>query len=471
MTERGRSADFLERRKALDAARSFIVQAPAGSGKTELLIQRYLGLLARVEAPEEIAAMTFTRKAAAEMRERVLKALAAARAGPRPEAPHEGLTWDLARAATQRDEEKRWQIEANPARLRIQTIDALCAALTRQMPVLSRFGSPPAIVEDAGELYREAARATLRLLETDSRFAEDVERLLWHLDNNAGVAEALLATMLKHRDQWIRHLPRPDQELPREVLEAGLAHLRQDALARMRSLAPVEFSRELIGIAGFAAGNLAADGKDSPICACAGLRDLPGGSEADLPAWLGIAALVLTKDGEWRKAFKADVGFPAPSAEKDKARKEALKDAKDRAAALQARLAAHEAFREALSDLRALPPATYSDAQWEALGAIAQLLPVAVAQLKVAFGERGQADFTEVSQAAVHALGAEGEPTDLALALDYRIRHLLVDEFQDTSLSQFKLLERLTAGWEEGDGRTVFVGGDPMQSIYRFREA
>ena len=51
------------------------------------------------------------------------------------------------------------------------------------------------------------------------------------------------------------------------------------------------------------------------------------------------------------------------------------------------------------------------------------------------------------------------------------LRHILVDEFQDTSLAQFDLVEVLTAGWEEGDGRTLFVVGDPMQSIYQFREA
>src|SRR5262249_42141041 len=72
---------------------------------------------------------------------------------------------------------------------------------------------------------------------------------------------------------------------------------------------------------------------------------------------------------------------------------------------------------------------------------------------------------------ALLALGNEGEPTDLMLALDYRIRHVLVDEFQDTSHSQFELLKRLTSGWEPGDGRTLFLVGDPMQSIYRFREA
>ena len=59
----------------------------------------------------------------------------------------------------------------------------------------------------------------------------------------------------------------------------------------------------------------------------------------------------------------------------------------------------------------------------------------------------------------------------MALRLDYRIQHLLVDEFQDTSFSQIRLLDQLTAGWSDGDGRTLFLVGDPMQSIYRFRKA
>ena len=86
--------DSAIRARALDTQRSFIVQAPAGSGKTELLIRRYLALLAEVEEPEQIIAITFTVKAAAEMRLRVIEALAAA-SDQRPVQEWQAELWEL----------------------------------------------------------------------------------------------------------------------------------------------------------------------------------------------------------------------------------------------------------------------------------------------------------------------------------------------------------------------------------------
>jgi len=433
--------DLAARRAALDPARSFIVQAPAGSGKTELLIQRYLGLLATVAHPEEIVAITFTRKAAGEMRERVLAALLDARAGRQGKSEHENTTLRLAAAALARDAAGAWGVTDNPARLRIQTIDSLCAALTRQMPMLSRFGAQPESIEDAAELYAEAARATVELVEGDDAAARDVEQLLAHLDNDVGRVEGLLAGMLARRDHWLRHMHGKE----RDKLESALRNERRDALASARAALPPGAGAELKAIADFAFGNLGA-----------------GAFLDDADGWARLAGLLLTEKDQWRKVLNKNQGFPAGKP---------AQPWKDRALALLEMFGAHDALRAALADMRGLPPERYSDAQWEMLGAITRLLPLAAAQLTLAFQARGQVDFAEVAQRAVDALGEVGEPSDLALALDYRIRHLLVDEFQDTSISQYELVARLTTGWEPGDGRTVFAVGDPMQSIYRFREA
>ena len=131
------ASDEPSRRRALDAHQSFIVQAPAGSGKTELLIQRYLSLLATVEQPEQVVAITFTRKAAAEMRARIVEALREASAEEAPTEPHRALTHELASTALERDRARGWSLLATPRRMRIDTLDALNAWLAQQLPILS----------------------------------------------------------------------------------------------------------------------------------------------------------------------------------------------------------------------------------------------------------------------------------------------------------------------------------------------
>jgi ATP-dependent exoDNAse (exonuclease V) beta subunit len=179
-----------------------------------------------------------------------------------------------------------------------------------------------------------------------------------------------------------------------------------------------------------------------------------------VPRWRGLARLLLTADGGWRKRHDYRDGMP-PAARTDKAR----------LAALIEELARDDELCDLLHTVRKLPPPRLADEQWQVAAALLHLLKTAAAELELVFRERGEVDYAAVSQAAVTALGSAEEPGDLALALDYRIHHLLVDEFQDSSHTQLRLLEALTAGWVDGDGRTLFCVGDPMQSIYRFRQA
>ncbi|MDX1252653.1 MAG: UvrD-helicase domain-containing protein [Gammaproteobacteria bacterium] len=467
-------ADAAQRRQALDPARSFIVQAPAGSGKTSLLTQRYLTLLAQVTVPEEIVAITFTRKAAAEMRSRILEALRNARAAPQDN-DYARETWELARAALDHDRRQGWDVLSHPARLRILTIDALCGSLARQMPVLSGFGAVPATADDATELYRLAARETLNALEKDESWSPAVERLLRHLDNHLAQVEDLLANMLARRDQWLRHVV-SDAGREREMLEAALRNVISDALTDVMKAMPVAIGERIVELACFAASNLDEENTSS-LRQWGDRASLPGNEIADVTAWHAIVDLLLTDKGTWRKKADKNIGFPAPSTAKDKESKALYQTRKQQLEELIAELERTDAeqpgeyLRARLADLRRLPAARYTEAQWQVLEALFDLLPVAAGHLKLIFGERGQVDFSEVAQRAAEALGNPDNPTDLALALDYRIKHLLVDEFQDTSFGQYQLLERLTAGWQAGDGRSLFVVGDPMQSIYRFREA
>ncbi len=154
------------RQRAVQPTGSCIVQAPAGSGKTTLLTMRYLRLLADVERPEQIVAITFTRKAAAEMRHRIVAALELA-GEPLP-ADADERTRELHRhasAALARSRELGWGLEQNPARLHVQTIDGLNHWLARRLPLAARIGTSAALVDDARTLYAEAAERTIARLD------------------------------------------------------------------------------------------------------------------------------------------------------------------------------------------------------------------------------------------------------------------------------------------------------------------
>jgi ATP-dependent helicase/nuclease subunit A len=453
-------SDDAVRRSVLDPERSFIVQAPAGSGKTELLIQRYLALLATVQGPEQVVAITFTRKAAAEMRRRVLQALRAAAAGATGRSAHERATLELARAVVARDRELDWSVLAQPQRLRVDTLDAFCVWLAHQLPVLAGGIAAARIVDDATDYYREAAQRTLDALAEPGEVGANVRALLRAFDNNVESLETLLAALLPKRDQWLASFAGAHPSGLRARLENALARLVDEELESLADACVPSARDELVPVLRHAA-QFAAEPELRAKLAPWQTADLPPrAGRAALDAWQGAAAALLTGKGEWRRRLDKVQGFGP-------------EHAAARARALEAidELAAHEALHARLASVRKLPDPRYTDPQWERLAALRIVLRRLAAELKVLFAERRTVDFAELGLAARAALGAVDAPSELLLALDRRIQHVLVDEFQDTSQSQLKLLELLTAGWQAGDGRTLFLVGDPMQSIYRFRDA
>lgn len=448
--------DQPQRLAALDPEHSFIVQAPAGSGKTGLLTQRFLGLLAAVDHPEEVVAITFTRKAAAEMRGRILQALSKA-GGAEPEDEYEKLTWRLARRALRHSRQLEWGLLENPQRLRVRTIDSLCQYLARQMPLRAGFGDLPGVEEDATALYRAAARSVLDELESETGLAAALATLLGPLDNNLELLGELIADMLGRRDQWLPPVMLPNR---RSEIEGSLTRVVETYLRRLSRDFPSGIGGEVAALARHAAAQV---DSGHPVNDCAGLQGMPQPSLDGLAAWQGIAELMLTRQGAWRKTVTVREGFPAAGA--------SAKAHKGRMLELLASLEADTGLAERLHGLRSLPEPVYSDEDWALLQGLFAVLTAAVAHLKLVFRDQGKSDFIEVALAARDALGDDLEPSELALRIDYGLRHLLVDEFQDTSQIQHELLRRLTAGWQAGDGRTLFLVGDPMQSIYRFRKA
>jgi ATP-dependent exoDNAse (exonuclease V) beta subunit len=455
--------DLEQRELALDPTQSFIVQAPAGSGKTSLLVQRYLMLLATVKAPEEILAITFTRKAAYEMRDRIVSALKKASQNARGQDQYEATTQKLALAAMKQNQIRAWNITQNPHRLRIQTIDAFCSQLVRRVPILAKFTIEPKIVQnqEAEIHYREIARIVLES-SSELEYARYLETLLLHLDNDWQRAENLFITMLKSREQWLPHIVGlKNTEKLRQSMEMALKTIAQENLERSFALFPQNLQQELCELLGFSKKNL----EKPPLF----LQQIS--IEESFYAWQGTAEILLTKEFTWRKKITKEHGFPAPTSGSNKQEKELFKLMKERMGDLLTKFSEHENFRMSLENLLCSPPPNYSDQQWEVVEALLELLPLLAAQLKVTFNERGITDHAEISMAALQALGENDSPSELALNLDYRLQHLLVDEFQDTSIAQYRLIEKLIASWQQDDGHTLFVVGDPMQSIYRFREA
>ncbi|MGB7190554.1 MAG: UvrD-helicase domain-containing protein [Acidobacteriaceae bacterium] len=456
-------ADAEVRERALALEQSFLVRAPAGSGKTDLLTRRFLKLLAAVDEPEEILAITFTRAATAEMRARVLGHLEeASRLAP---AAEEDERVSLARAALAHAEVRGWRLLEQPHRLNIETIDSLCLRIAHNQPLLSRMGGRLSPSEHAEPLYAEAARRTLsRLGSADAALDAALAHLLELRDNHLAECEQLIAEMLSHRDQWIRAFPLAGamgEEGWNEARSRLEKPLREEVKRVHGEVYELMTEQPALGAALMELTQYACGNGNGKLASLAGLRALPRPEAMAVEHWRCIAHFLLTH-GEWRKARGLNVtaGFP-PNGKKQK----------ERMGFLLEKFAAVPGLRAALCAARDLPEPRYEERQWETLRHIFMALRQAVAELRVLFAERDTVDFIELSLAAREALGSADAAADVLLALSGNLRHILVDEFQDTSRSQHELLRMLIRAWELGDGRTCFLVGDPMQSVYLFRQA
>jgi len=432
---------------ATDITKSVIAKAPAGSGKTTLLVTRFLTALKTVDRPESVLAITFTRKAAAEMRHRIVQALLLAEQ-PRPSEPFKVPLWDLAREVAQLDQDRGWHLLENPDRLRVMTIDSLNVSITRHAPLFSGIGAGVPVEDDVHFLYREAVLSLMPYMDDPSDpLSADIQSVMSLASNRFDTLCELLSPLLATRDQWLqqaamlRHDPSAlDQFLDRwltSLIAGRLTQLREHCGPALLSFASAMKANNLI--------------PDAPT---------DFGSES-LPDWRAISEALLTTGSKptVRKTVNKANGFP-PGSTGLLAAKQALED-----------MGEIDALPGALVAVRGLPAVNEIHDATTARAAMARVLVLLAAELKLVFTKSGRVDHIEVAMRANIALREAGGSMPLLQQVDETIRHLMVDEAQDTSISQIETLRLLTEGWQPGDGRTLFIVGDPQQSIYAFRQA
>lgn len=443
------------RQAALDTRRSFHLEAPAGSGKTWLLTGRYLKLLAEVDHPHEILALTFTKKAAGEMRQRIRNLLDRAAAGTPPEEPAEAVLLEAAARANERQPPHRL---AAADGLRIMTFHGFCLDLVQRAPV--EAGIPPRSRmmsdEEQEQLRTQVAAATIRSLlrrPGDDPIRRATENRLLRLNNNWPSLQNELVDLLERRDQLedLLELVRSHAHLSRPAahMEERLAHLIGLRLeACLLAVGATTLGENWPGfVAHLHRQGAAAAGRLPEV--------LPSTSWDDLATWKEIASLLTTGKGEPRRQLGPAAGFYSGFARSNWA--EAVRGLSSQAA-------------EHLHGLKTLPLPGEAAADLEALYDLIVVVGEALRRYESQCRQRRLLDYVDLEQAALRLFEQEA-PTDLQLFLDRRIKHLLVDEFQDTSRSQWRLVRGLCSGWSPGSPRSLFVVGDPKQSIYAFRKA
>ena len=303
-------ADAAARDAALDVRHSIIVQAPAGSGKTDLLTRRYLRLLAAGDEPEEILAITFTRAATAEMRSRILCDLEIA-AGRRRAGGEDSHRMALARAAVARAERRGWDIFDHPQRLSIETIDSLCLRIAHDRPLLARLGGRFQPIEEAESLYALAARRTLEHLGGPNvALDQALAQMLDLRDNRLSDCQSLIAEILKVRDQWqdafplSRAMSEEDWENLRLKLEEPFHRENRRVLAETYRLLTDQpaIERQLLNLAHYAASH-----GNEQAALLLGVDALS--PSMPMEHWHSVCDFLLTGK-QWRRAVNVRQGFP-----------------------------------------------------------------------------------------------------------------------------------------------------------------
>lgn len=472
-TQNGVLDDAHAREKALDTTRSFIIQAPAGSGKTELLIQRTLRLLTTVTKPEQILAVTFTKKACGEMRERLQKALNSAHL-PKPELTHAQKTWQLARAVYAHAQNTNWHMPTLAQRMSILTIDAMCQQLLRLANPQYQIWGTYRLSMQPQQLYRTAYQDCLAkdCLAKNGACYKTYTALLHHHHLDQSYIERLLVQMLMTREQWLNPVmhARGDQAFIHHM-EETIAKLCEDALDTLEQALASNLP-DLIPALRAQQDYLRSIGIVSNLDPLDLNMDYESLSERT-SAWTSIIHWLFTKQKEPRTRFTSQQGILS---------KKVLQDLDDSTSTLLS--SSQQNLLDICQSIRSIPslqqaflavldaPTIPEDpSHWDALAHLVNLLPYLVARLQIVMQENRLCDFAQITLEVLNALQDDvSEPVLRKQVFDH-YQHLMVDECQDISISQHRLFTAILADWVGDPTRTATLVGDPLQSIYRFRQA
>ena len=438
---------------ATDPARHASVHASAGTGKTWLLVTRMLRLLLAGAAPAGILAVTFTRKAAAEMLQRLNERLAdlasAEDSGIDAALKAMGVVPTAALRDRARGLYERLLFEPRP--LRATTFHAFCQEILQRFPVEAEV--PPGFeLQDSEAELIDAAWDALYAEATatpDGQLARVLELLFDAIGGLANTRQAL-DSFLRHRIDWWAYV----QDQPQALAHAGerarlLFDIDPDAdpIAEFLSTARIAQLQEYATLLG-------RHGVQTYQQHQRLIQTALDGSAAPADCLAQITSVLLIASGEPRK----------------RATSKALE--KSLGAAGCARLVElHSELCAALLETRERQARLASLVCTTAWYAAGQRLLDHYQRIK---RERRVLDFADLEWNAYRLLNGSGQAHWVQYKLDARIDHLLIDEFQDTNPTQWRLLlpllEELAAGGGERS-RSVFLVGDAKQSIYRFRRA
>lgn len=374
--------------------KSRVVFAPAGSGKTEQLSERYIELLRCGVNPERILTLTFTEKAAAEMKDRILRRLA------------------------ERDPLLYRRIRENTLKLRISTIHSFCLSLVRRFADLLGLDPRLEVLADPDTAWVSAKHDTL-IKVAEQNDVSDHYRLLIDLVTHDHVEgwkrlSSLLNKLFKKRTLLYRARPAP---VDTERLATAAASLRSHPLTQAKLPENEIIFPQIL----------------NPSTVAAACHRLKANQDK-----------FLTKKGT------PQISRCNP-AERD--------------------------WNRQMFDYYQLVRAACSQQEFcRQFELFCSCFLAAYEQTKRTLG---QVDYNDMELFALRLLEEEPEWQNILRAFDEHTDHLLVDEFQDTSLLQWRIIDKLTEEWRSGEGAkadlgispSIFIVGDDKQSIYLFRGA